>query len=337
MLATAIPASAFAETLSTESGGFEVSAAASNIISNDSKSSTSSTSKKSAKRKKKSPKMTRTKLLKRLGKVTGSRKLKTFCTRYKLKSTEQGRRLIRYVRKLKKRYKLAIVMIDLRTGQGFSVSAKRKIYSASCLKGPYVASLNKWKPKSRRSSSYMRQTIVVSNNDTYKALRIKYGSSTMRKMLAYSKVSSFDYTSRYTFVPPRDLARLWVGTYWYFYRNTNRNSKWCRSLYTHGRQSFIYQSMKGKRRVYAKPGWYPGARYNVQNDSGIVMSKVKTKTKVKKAKKTKTVIRTTSCPYVITVMSTAYGKLGTLSKLVRLCDSVHTSMMKRYLKTYRLS
>lgn len=244
----------------------------------------------------------------------GKKKFKVYNSTYKLSKRKAGKRLMKYVKRMAKSSKINIVMTDLTSGDTLTYSPKRSMYSASCLKGPFVASLNKWKPGSRsRSAGSMRETIVWSNNDTYASLRGRYGSSTMRKMHKYSGIGKGGFSTYYRFLPTRDLAKLWVGTYWYFYKDTNKNSKWARNLYTHGSNSFIYQAMKGKKKVHAKPGWYPGGAYNVRNDAGVVMAKVNGKSR----------------PYVVAVMSSAYGDFGKLRKLVRLLDAVHTDMVKR--------
>ena len=243
----------------------------------------------------------------------GKKKFKVYNSTYKLSKRKAGKRLMKYVKRMAKSSKINIVMTDLTSGDTLTYSPKRSMYSASCLKGPFVASLNKWKPGSRsRSAGSMRETIVWSNNDTYAGLRGRYGSSTMRKMHKYSGIGKGGFSTYYRFLPTRDLAKLWVGTYWYFYKDTNKNSKWARNLYTHGSNSFIYQAMKGKKKVHAKPGWYPGGAYNVRNDAGVVMAKVNGKSR----------------PYVVAVMSSAYGDFGKLRKLVKLLDAVHTDMVK---------
>lgn len=259
--------------------------------------------------------VTKKQVLSALSKVRGGKALRTFNTSYRLGRTKSGRKLMRYVKKMQRRYgKFRFVVVDIKSGEGFSCDAKKKTYSASCLKGPYVAALCKYKPWSYKKSKWnMRRTIVVSNNDTYLSLRLRYGSKVMKKLMRSSRVHSFSAARRYTYVPPRDLAKLWVSVYWYFYRDKNKVSRKCRALYTHGYQSFIYRAMKGRFRVHAKPGWFPGGGYNVQNDAGIIMAKVKGKSR----------------PYVVCVMTSACGRHKQLRKLVRLINNVHTDMCKQ--------
>ena len=159
-----------------------------------------------------------------LGKAAGNQ-VRSFNSDTDISKLSSGKALIKYVKKLRKHSVISFVVIDVNTGEGFGANPKKKMYSASCLKGPYVAALCKYKPGSyRRSKGLMRRTVTVSNNDTYASLRRKYGHGPMRKLRALTKASSFDPDWKYTYIRTRDLARLWVGTYWYFYRDKNADS-----------------------------------------------------------------------------------------------------------------
>ncbi len=258
---------------------------------------------------------TRKQLAAYIQKASTSTAVKTFQTDYKLSSSASGKELIAYVSSLRKRYTITFVMIDIKTGQGLSCRPSKVMYSASCLKGPYVAAINKWSPtKAKKYKSLQYQTIVYSNNTTYKSLHKKFGTSPMKKILQYSYVApgSFNTSARYTYIRCRDLGKLWLGNYWYFYKTKNANSNTVLSLYTHGTQSFIYRGMKGRFTVHAKPGWYPGGGYNVQNDAGIVMAKVNGKSR----------------PYMVCIMTSACGQHAKLQNLVKKIDAVHTSMVQ---------
>ena len=272
---------------------------------------TTKTTKKKVKKKKKRP--TKKQLLRYLGKPSG-KKLRSFNSKTNVRKLKSGKKLNAYVKKMRRSAKVSFIVIDVKTGEGLASDPNRRLWSASCLKGPYVAALCKYKPKSyKQSKNLMRPTLSVSNNDTYTALRHRYGHKPMKKLRKETNAKSFKPTWRYAYIKTRDLARLWVGTYWYFYRDTNRNSKKCRKMYTHSTQSFIRGAMKGKYKVYSKAGWYPGGGYNVQNDAGIVMAKYKGE----------------SSPYIIAVMTTAYGQHGKLRHLTKLIDKVHRDMYKQ--------
>lgn len=251
-------------------------------------------------------------LLRIMTKASAAKTTRTFFTDYKIKKTKAGKELIAYTKKLKKRYSIRYIAIDLKSGEGFASGGNDTMYSASCLKGPYVASLCKYKPDSYAESfDLMYTTIVDSDNNTYKQLHRTYGPESMGRLMNYSQVSSFSYAERYTNISARDLGKLWVGMYWYFYKDRNKRSKACRKLYTHGYQSFICKAMKKRCKVHTKAGWFPGGMFNVQNDAGIIMAKVEG----------------ISRPYVLSVISNACGQHKKLQKLVRLIDNVHTDMV----------
>lgn len=231
------------------------------------------------------------------------------------------------IKSLRRHHRVSFALIDLKTGATISSQSGRMVYSASCLKGPYVAAINKYKRAGTGSRTHwlMRQTIVYSNNDTYSTLRRRYDASPMRKYARYARTGkSFSPSRYYAYVKPADLAKLGVANYWYFFKNTNNRSKYVRNLYTHGYLSYIYRTFRGKKRVYSKPGWFPGLFGNVYNDAGIITCKVKTKTK----RGTKYLSR----PYVLCVMSGAWGHPRQLRGIVRQADKVHTQMVKHDLK-----
>ncbi len=237
-------------------------------------------------------------------------KVKVFNSDYDINKTKKGRKLLRYLRKMKKKYRVSVVMIDLYSGAGFSSSSHTQMYSASCLKGPYVAAINRYRPgKANRYRSSQRQTIVQSNNVTYLMLRGAFGRNVIRKYCRRAGSTSYVGNHPYAYVLPKDLAKLWVENYWYFFRDTNRNSKKTRRLYTHGHLAFINHALKAT--VYTKPGWFPGAGKNTYNDAGIVMSKVNGEKR----------------PYVVVVMSKGWGHKKELTGLVQLINSVHKEMV----------
>ena len=271
-----------------------------------SSSSASSSKKKKKKKKKKQKPATRKQLLRTLSNLGGGKKFRAVNTTYKFNSAA-GKRLKKAaaaVERVSEGGVLAFCMLDLTTGKGVSYNAQQVIYGASCMKGPYIASLNKYRPSTRaQAASSMYQVIVESNNEVYLDMRRRrFGSATMVPFLKYCKVH-LGPSRTYPFMPARSLAKLWVGCYWYFYKNTNKNSKWCRNLYTHGNQSFIYQTFKGTYKVHTKPGWSPGFRGNVQNDAGIVMAGNK--------------------PYLLVVMSGAAGCFSQLRELCHALNAVH--------------
>ena len=71
---------------------------------------------------------------------------------------------------------VGFMMIDLTTGAGVSYSPDRKFYSASTIKGPYVAAVNEQRPWLLSGySNSMWSTINYSDNNGYAHLRSSIG------------------------------------------------------------------------------------------------------------------------------------------------------------------
>ena len=206
---------------------------------------------------------------------------------------------------------VGFVMIDVVTGKGVSYNADWFFYSASSIKGPYVAAINKYYPGavSNRVANTMHSTITVSSNEGYAALRNEFGSWPMAQFEYLVGDCAFSASRNYVDMTPRDLAKLWVGMYDYFYENRNENSDWCASLFTNPLNSFIHDALGGSYTTYTKPGWISyGPGYIARNDAGIVDFSLGR--------------------YVLAVMSTAYGMDSSLRNLVNAIDAVHAEMMR---------
>lgn len=92
----------------------------------------------------------------------------------------------------------------------------------------------------------------------------------MKKMMGYCGISEKEMTStrNYPYMSSRTLAKLWVGTYWSYYRETNSRSAWARGLYAHPLNSFIDRGLSTPTR--SKPGWYPGGAGGAAQPAGNV-------------------------------------------------------------------
>lgn len=203
---------------------------------------------------------------------------------------------------------VGFVMVDLRSGATVSYNANRSYYSASSIKGPYVAAICQYVPAAVNGvRGTMQQTIAVSSNEGYSALRSRFGAYPMAALQKSVGGCGFPSGRNYSYMTPKDLAKLWVGCYDYFYVHGNQHSAWARNLYTNPLLSYIHGSLGGRYTTHTKPGWIAeGSYYLARNDAGIVMAGDR--------------------PYVLAVMSTAYGKDPQLSELVSAIDGVHSAM-----------
>lgn len=202
---------------------------------------------------------------------------------------------------------VGFIVLDLNTGNVFSLNSGFLFYSASTIKGPYVAALNKFSPEivDEYTEFMMENTIQWSSNEDYENLHYLYGNDAMYDMTEYTDVSDsiIDEYNWYPYLTAAELTRLWIGTYMYFFEETNENSNWCQNLYTDSRESFIHSALSEDYTVYTKPGWYSDWEDVSRNDAGIVMAD--------------------GHDYILTIMSDAFDSYDDLEELAAALDEVH--------------
>lgn len=206
-------------------------------------------------------------------------------------------------------YSTGFLLYDLNSGGGISYNADEAYYSASTIKGPYVAWLVQAYPETADTLyGTIENTLQWSSNEDYERLITSYGYTEFNIWAAGLGCQNIAITDEwYTAVNARDFALLWSSMYDYFLSETCNTA--VRDLYTGTLSSAIYETLGGQYTVYSKAGWIgegPGSYYNVQNDAGIVMKG--------------------EDPYVLVVLSDAYGRLDLLDHLVAVLDMVHTSL-----------
>jgi hypothetical protein len=203
-------------------------------------------------------------------------------------------------------YGVGFMMVDLTTGQGIAYNADQSFYSASTIKGPYVASVVSAKPSSALTwRSTMEATIRQSSNDGYASLRNAFGPSPMQqwcsKVGVPSSVASYNYTNFST----RTLTKLWLQNYTFF-TGGEKNSKLCQSWFTSSRNSVIHATLGKYHYMNTKPGWI-GSSARAANDAGIVWGN--------------------GGPYLITILTNAPGNVGIMKPLVWSIEKAHNEMM----------
>lgn len=202
---------------------------------------------------------------------------------------------------------VGFIVLDLNTGNFFSLNPDSVFYSASAIKGPYVAALNKFSPEivDEYTESMMENVIQWSSNEDYENLHYLYGNDPMYDMTAYTDVSDsiIDEYNWYPYLTAKELTKLWLGTYIYFFEDTNERSFWCRNLFTDSTESFIHSALSEKYTVYTKPGWYSDWEDIARNDAGIVMAD--------------------GHDYILTVLSDAFDSYEGLEELAAALDDVH--------------
>lgn len=200
---------------------------------------------------------------------------------------------------------VSFVMIDLTSASGISCNSSRRIYGASTVKGIYVSSLCKSNPSAAsKNSSAMRSIIQYSDNKLYTNLRSRYGSTCFWRFCSSVGVGRLYGCNWHSFTA-KELSSLWVGNYWYFFKNTNSKSKWCKNLYTKPNMSYICGTVPFT--TYTKAGWGSFRRSgNIYNDAGIVMARNR--------------------PYVLAILSSGLSQEKKLKDLVCAIDNYHSEM-----------
>lgn len=224
-------------------------------------------------------------------------------------SDEKKEKLESSINSIGRQDQLGFVLVDLYTGQGVSYNGEDIFYSASTIKGPYVTCLNQEIPSSKeKHSSYMIETIKNSDNMKYRALKNAYGSIEFEEWLKEAGCGTINAYKEYTDITPKALTQMWIKMYSYFVSG-EENSEWCRDLFVSTKNSFISDMLSDEYVVYSKAGWlYASSYIRSQHDGGIVVKD--------------------EHPYVIVVLSNAYGKQDALGEVVQCLDEIHTEMIK---------
>ncbi len=210
-------------------------------------------------------------------------------------------------------YSTGFLLYDLNSGGGISYHADESYYSASAIKGPYVAWLVQAYPETADILyGTIQNTIQWSSNDDYETLITLYGSTEFNNWAAGLGCDDIAITGEwYPAVNAREFAMLWNSIYDYFMSESCDPD--IREFYNGTLSSAIYETLGEEYTVYSKAGWIGegvGTYYNVQNDAGIVLKE--------------------DAPYVLVVLSDAYGRLDLLDNLVSVLDLAHTALMDNY-------
>lgn len=142
---------------------------------------------------------------------------------------------------------VAFVAINHNTGACISYNAGKDYYSASSIKGPYIASLcMNDAPGIWGVRNTINETIYYSSNTGYSSLYNRYGRWYMDKIAGDSGVEIRMNRGHYTDITPLELAELWITIDEYLrYGGPNRD--------------LFADAFRDHR--YYKEGWIWGANY----------------------------------------------------------------------------
>ena len=214
--------------------------------------------------------------------------------------------------------RVGFVMIDITNGQGIAYNADEQFYSASTIKGHYVASLVYQQPEMLDYYYYSIAAILwYSDNDAYQDL---YDATNWSESIAqwYLEADTVldDYNHCYPYICARDMARLWLRNY-EFFSSDSEVAQELAGLYTTPNRSPINAVLGGIYTTYTKAGWEyetgileDGSRYAaVANDAGIVFAG-----------------ENGSQPFIIAIMSDLDGDLESLEDLVFVLNQAHDEL-----------
>ena len=204
---------------------------------------------------------------------------------------------------------VGFVMLDLNTGYGISYNADEEFYSASSIKGPYIASLAAANPDSIYNwGESMYATVHDSNTEEYIFLRSSYGHEPLVAWCEDAGVESFLDDEWYPWCTSRTLAKLWLTNYKYFQTGSEDAEEvmsWFGSTY----HSPISENLEAKYIVCSKAGWIAEDGYSATVDAGVVYAG--------------------DNPYLMIIMTDAPKDFEMLSALVKVLDDLHDYMNRR--------
>jgi hypothetical protein len=204
-------------------------------------------------------------------------------------------------------YQAGFIMVDLYTGEGIAYNPNSRFYSASTVKGPYVASLVSTNPSSyQRYSSVMASTITVSSNEGYSQLWRAYGAAPLRTWCSEAGVNPAIVSEQYIWYTPGELGLLWLRNYRFFTSNQSYVAQ-ARSWFASPSNSMIHAELGGSYTTYSKPGWNWVSGREATNDAGIVYAG--------------------DHPYLVVILTNAPARFDDTRPLVRAIDQAHREMV----------
>ena len=201
-------------------------------------------------------------------------------------------------------YSTGFVLQDVASKMGIEYRPDVTYYTASTIKGPFIASLAAKNPSAiSQNLSTVLSVLHDSSNEGYSSLRNRYGSSTIKAWASEAGLSPDKVKNLYAYLTPRELFALWNRNYSYF--TSSERGREVASWFEKPNLSPIHASLGSHYTTQSKAGWigYPG--YHAANDAGVVYAPNGT--------------------YILSIMSDADGKLNLLNPIVSALDRLHTS------------
>ena len=205
-------------------------------------------------------------------------------------------------------YSLSYVMLDIETGKGICSNLDELIYSASTVKGPYLASAAALVPGSLDEYYYeMQMALEMSSNLAYGFLRGTLSEAPYLRMMQLCGLSRLIYDVRdnyYQHYSARELAKLWLYTDEFM--DCSKTGEKFGSLLENPNLGVIHHWLPYRTRT--KAGWIAeGDDFDATGDAGIVYAD--------------------SGRYLLVILSDVPGDFNRLADLCLLLDEIHTDLV----------
>jgi hypothetical protein len=190
-------------------------------------------------------------------------------------------------------YSVGISLIDVTNGIAIEYNASSAFYSASSIKGPYVASLGEYELGDAVAieSGRISNTLEWSDNDAYASLRRTYGNNCMDQLIAdcgagdlasvgvndeceearlqMSAESISD--NNYEFLTPNQLAAMWMNVDEYL-SSGEAGASYLAEEFAQPETSGIKYVGKAYGATWSKAGWYDedSGAYSTTVDAGVI-------------------------------------------------------------------
>lgn len=198
-------------------------------------------------------------------------------------------------------YNIGFMMMDVHTKKAIEYNADTHFYSASTVKGPFIASLAAKKPwliQSERAT--MLSVLHYSSNEGYRRLVNTYSFSSLDEWAREAGVRTSITRDLYPYYSTRELFKLWHRNYTYF--TDDWTGQQVGLWFENPNYSPIKAVLGNQYRVRSKAGWIGEVGYHSASDAGIVYAP--------------------TGPYIVAIMTDADAKLPMLNSTVQALNSL---------------
>lgn len=199
---------------------------------------------------------------------------------------------------------VSFLVLDLMSGNTIYCNTGRVLYSASCIKAPYIISCL---AAGNAATDDMYMAGHISDNDAYRRIRELYGRDVFEQWLSACDVNPELARRYYCHLNAIDLSQMWLAMYPYIVGDETE-SQFARRTLQGSLNSVIAAGPGSTRTAYSKAGWISNRQmndYNVYNCGGIVMDRN---------------------PYIVVILSNVPGTTQEAQALIDILDIAHQEM-----------